>query len=202
MVSAFGSGRLPVPAADEVRRVVGLSLNEALSSLAPEASTSERLGLRDAYRTAFAAARTRTEEIDPLFPGAIESLEALSAAGYTLGIATGKSMSGVRATLSRAGLEDRFATLQTSDDAPSKPDPAMLLRAMAQTDAAPSETIMVGDTTYDMTMARNAGTAAIGVAWGYHAVEDLRRAGAQTLVEDFAALPGAVARLMAFSNGK
>ena len=109
-----------------------------------------------------------------------------------LGIATGKSRRGVAHLVERHGWARVFATIQTADDAPSKPDPAMLLRAMEATGARPADTAMVGDTSFDMAMARAAGVRAIGVSWGYHPVAALREAGAETIIDRFEALDAAL----------
>jgi phosphoglycolate phosphatase len=111
------------------------------------------------------------------------ALEALDSAGCLLGIATGKARRGLLATLERHGLGSRFVTLQTADSNPGKPHPAMLLRAMAETGADPDRTVLVGDTSYDMEMARRAGARAVGVAWGYHDRRELEAAGADRIVE-------------------
>lgn len=105
-----------------------------------------------------------------------------------LGIATGKSRRGVDRLIASHGWEGWFATTQTADDAPSKPDPAMLLQAMAEADVAAQSTVMIGDTTYDMAMAVSAGAAAVGVGWGYHPAGALFGAGAVTVVNDAKAL--------------
>ena len=94
----------------------------------------------------------------------------------------------MRLLVEREGWEGYFATVQTADDAPSKPHPAMVEQAMQAVGATPPTTIMVGDSTFDMAMARAAGAGAIGVSWGYHAVEALREAGAETIVTSFAEL--------------
>jgi phosphoglycolate phosphatase len=94
----------------------------------------------------------------------------------------------VRAVLGRHGLAERFATIQTSDDAPSKPHPGMVLAAMRETGVAPQDTVVVGDTVFDLEMARAAGAGAIGVAWGYHPASALREAGAHAMIDAFAEL--------------
>jgi phosphoglycolate phosphatase len=109
-----------------------------------------------------------------------------------LGIATGKSRRGVARLLERQGWGGRFFTIQTADDHPSKPHPSMILRAMAEAGAEPSATVMVGDTSYDMEMARSAGVGALGVTWGYHPVERLRLAGAHRLVATCDGLAAAI----------
>jgi len=88
----------------------------------------------------------------------------------------------------RCGWHDHFTTIQTSDDHPSKPAPDMILAALKETGIAPDLTFMIGDTSYDMQMARAAGVHAIGVAWGYHAHTQLREAGAEAILHDFTEL--------------
>ena len=111
------------------------------------------------------------------------SLANLDKAGILLGIATGKARRGVDYVLGRHGLVNRFVTIQTPDNAPGKPHPGMVLQAMAETGCKASHTVMVGDTAYDMTMARAAGSHAIGVSWGNHGVEELRQSGAHHLID-------------------
>ncbi|MHA1569116.1 MAG: HAD-IA family hydrolase, partial [Alphaproteobacteria bacterium] len=112
----------------------------------------------------------------------------------------GKSMRGLTATLARHGMEDRFVTLQTADFGPGKPHPAMLERAMGDCGAAPAETVMIGDTSFDIEMGLSAGAYAVGVGWGYHPAEELTAAGAHHMAEDCDALEAAVASLFA-ENG-
>ena len=107
----------------------------------------------------------------------------LRGAGWTLGVATGKSDRGLTGCLTMHGIFDLFVTLQTADRHPSKPHPAMLEMAMAEAGALPGDTVMIGDTTYDIEMARAAGCRAIGVAWGYHAPEELFAVGAEAVAE-------------------
>ena len=83
----------------------------------------------------------------------------------------------------REGWHSHFVTIQTADDHPSKPHPSMILQAMAETGVAPEHTVMIGDTSFDMAMARAAGVRAIGVEWGYHTADELRAAGAVAVAE-------------------
>ena len=105
-----------------------------------------------------------------------------------LGIATGKSQRGVRLVLGHHGLLDHFITIKTADDAPSKPDPAMVVHAMREAGVEAADTVVVGDTVYDIAMARAAGAQAIGVAWGYHRAAALTESGAFAVIDDFADL--------------
>jgi phosphoglycolate phosphatase len=122
--------------------------------------------------------RARGLEEEPLYDGIAELVDALAADGWLLGVATGKSDRGLAFCLDHHGLADRFVTLQTADRHPSKPHPAMVEQAMADAGAAPETTWMIGDTSYDMAMARAAGATALGVTWGYHPREALLGAGA------------------------
>jgi phosphoglycolate phosphatase len=170
---AFRETGLEEPDPAAVRHVVGLVLEEAMARLLPGALPELHRQTAAAYRRAFRNLRNRPDHQEPLFEGVPAVLEALARSGTLLGIATGKSRRGLVATLEQHGLGDKFVTLQTVDDNPGKPAPDMLRRAMADAGTGPAETAMVGDTVYDIEMARNAGTAAIGVAWGYHAAEEL-----------------------------
>jgi len=192
MTAAFLAVGRAAPDATAVRRVIGLSLDRAVEVLAPTESLSARDALVEHYRRAYAAQRAAGAHADPLYPGAVEALDELARDGWLLGVATGKSMKGLLATLERHGLRERFVTLQTADICRSKPDPHMVERAMEEAGARPRETVVVGDTVYDIAMARAAGAAAIGVAWGYHAAEELTAAGAHALLARFDELVPAV----------
>jgi phosphoglycolate phosphatase len=103
-------------------------------------------------------------------------------------VATGKSDRGLKGCLVNHGVFDLFVTLQTADRHPSKPHPAMLHAAMAEAGAAPAETVVIGDTAYDIEMASAAGVRALGVAWGYHEAEELLAAGAEAVAQTAAEL--------------
>jgi phosphoglycolate phosphatase len=182
MSAAFVAAGLAAPTAEAVRRVVGLPLAASVARLNPLLALAECQRVAELYKQAFTDMRRDGPIEEPLFPGVRELLGALEAEGVLLGVATGKGRRGLRITLEQHGLLGRFATLQTADDAPGKPDPEMLRRAMAEAGADPATTAMIGDTTYDMVMALRAGTAAIGVGWGYHPPEELKAAGAHEVV--------------------
>jgi phosphoglycolate phosphatase len=183
MEHAFSSLGLPPPARAEILGVVGLSLPEAFAVLAPRRPRSAQAELAQLYRSDYPGKRQLGPHHDPLFAGIAEVVAALAVREEVLlGIATGKSRRGVARILEREGWGGHFATIQTADDHPSKPHPSMILRAMAEAGVAPGSTVMVGDATYDIEMARNAGVGAIGVAWGYHAADRLRQTGAHAVV--------------------
>lgn len=191
--AALGLGDVPEP--ERVRRIVGLSLVEAMAVLRPEASHDDHGAMAEAYREAFRAIREAGEHEETLFAGAADTLQRLDDGGCLLGIATGKSRRGLLGVLERTGLRRYFVTLQTADDAPSKPHPEMIRRAIADCGTAPASTVMVGDTSYDIEMARRAGAKAVGVGWGYHPPEELTAAGAVAVAPTFADLELALAEL-------
>jgi phosphoglycolate phosphatase len=140
------------------------------------------------YKDAFFAMRDAGEVDEPLFDGIVELLETLEKDGWLLGVATGKSMRGLRHCLSGHDLHERFVTLQTADHNPSKPHPGMALSAMAEAGADPARTIFVGDTGWDMGCARNAGVGGIGAGWGYHEADELVAEGAMGVAMEPAAV--------------
>lgn len=181
MEAAFAAAGLPAPDRHQVRRIVGLSLPQAIRLLAPEADEELRHEVDLAYREAFRSARESGQLVEPLYEGIAQLVEDLASAGWTLGIATGKSDRGLAHMLATHGLTAAFATLQTADRHPSKPHPAMLQAALAEALVDPARAVMIGDTQYDMAMAVNAGVRAIGVDWGYHTAHELREAGAEVV---------------------
>ncbi len=195
MAAAFAAHGLAEPTADSIRHIVGLALTPAVARLLPDAGEDAHERVAQSYRDAFTDMRRRGAVREPLYPGVLEGLAAIEEAGWLMGVATGKSRRGLMATLTGHGLHERFVTLQTADIAASKPDPDMMLRAMDETGAEPRATVMVGDTTYDMEMARNAGASAVGVAWGYHDEQHLWDTGAHAVISDFADLPAVVERV-------
>lgn len=184
-------GRL-MPERATALSVVGLSLPIALARLAPDALPAEVEAMVQAYKAAFHAQRS-AQGVDhaPFYPGMRALLDGLARQDRTLlGAATGKSRRGLAAMIAAHGLDRHFVTLQTADDHPSKPHPAMIAAALAEAGVDPAEAVMIGDTVYDIDMARAAGVPAIAVTWGYHAPEMLR--GADRVVTDPAALMQAI----------
>ncbi len=193
MDHAFRSMGLPPPLRAQTLAVVGLSLPEAFAALAPETDFDLRTDLAERYKSAFRDLNHDPAETEILFPNAKSVIAALAAHDATvLGIATGKSRRGVDRLFDREGWHEHFATIQTADDHPSKPHPSMILRAMAETGVTADNTVMIGDTTYDIAMARAAGVGAIGVTWGYHHRSELEDAGAHIIISTYDAVPGAI----------
>lgn len=195
MTHAYASEKLVMPARNVVLSIVGLSLDEAFAKLCPDVMLPQRKRLVQAYKDAFNDLRgpDGKAELSPLFPGALEALNLLAGQDHTLlAVATGKSRRGLDKMLERHKLTGMFHSEQVADHHPSKPHPSMILSALSETGVMPQDAVMLGDTTYDMDMARAAGIKKIGVSWGYHPAETLLP---DILIDDFAALPDAIDQL-------
>jgi phosphoglycolate phosphatase len=179
----FRQRELAVPTPQIARRVIGLSLVEAMAELLPAADYEEHVELAEQYKRNFMALRAAGQVEEPLFDGVIELLDALEEDGWLLAVATGKSDRGLRHCLDLHGIHARFVSLQTADRHPSKPHPSMVEQAMADAGAEPATTFVVGDTSFDMAMAAAAGALPIGAAWGYHEAHELLDAGAVAVAE-------------------
>ena len=191
LAETFESHRLELPPPRDCRRVIGLSLTEAMAALVPDAGERAHFELSETYKGRFFRARQLGQVEEPLFDGILELLDTLESDGWLLAVATGKSDRGLRYCLEAHGINARFVSLQTADRHPSKPSPQMALAAMTEAGAAGTSTIVVGDTSFDMAMAVAAGATAIGAGWGYHDPHELIAAGAVAV----AASPIAVADL-------
>jgi phosphoglycolate phosphatase len=186
MTRAYGAHGIPVPEREKLLSIVGLSLIEAFTALGNGVADFPVAGLAEQYRLAFHALRASGGQMEPLYPGAADAIGALARReDVVLGIATGKSQRGVRLVLGHHGLLDHFITIKTADDAPSKPDPAMVVEAMREAGVRAADTVVVGDTVYDIAMARAAGAVAVGVTWGYHPGAALAEAGAFAVIDRF-----------------
>lgn len=183
MTTAWRDAGLPDPDPAAVRRQVGLTLEFAVARMLPAAPPEQVRELADSYRRIVNHLRSGVGLDEPLFDGIRDLIDALAAPEIFLGVATGKNYRGLEHTLATHGLRDRFHTLQTGDRCRSKPDPEMVLKAAAETGVPPSDAVVIGDTSFDMEMARAAGATAIGVAWGYHPPEELLEAGAQAVID-------------------
>lgn len=177
-----------LPAEDDIRirSTVGLSVREAIAALRPEEEEGALEELATIFKREFY--RLRVEEAaspDPLYAGTREILGHLRDAGFILGVATGNSRRGLDRVIEEHALHGFFTTLQTADGHPSKPHPSMIQAAALEAGVEPAACIMVGDTSYDMMMARSAGSLAVGVRWGYHSADELSQGGAHHLLDVF-----------------
>ncbi|MBK4214924.1 HAD-IA family hydrolase [Paracoccus caeni] len=187
MSAGFAAAGLPALEKEQVLQIVGLSLPVAVAELVPDQPPEIQARIVEGYKSAFMA--SRLDSAAPLYPGAMACLDALSARDdLLLAVATGKSRRGLDAMISAHGLQGRFISLQTADNHPSKPHPAMLQSALSEAGINAADAVMIGDTSFDMQMAGAAGVLGFGVAWGYHAAQDLRLSGAALVAPDFASL--------------
>jgi phosphoglycolate phosphatase len=168
------------PDSESARDVIGLGLHQAVAMLFPEATDAEVDALANQYRQHFLK---KDREPSPLFPGARSLLEELASAGYFLAVATGKSRRGLDMELESTGLGKLFQTTRCADEAFSKPHPQILLDVLDFLGMESRQALVVGDTEYDMQMAVNAGSDAIGISHGVHTPERLLQHGAQTVVD-------------------
>lgn len=192
MSSAFLDHGLPPPSRADILSLVGISLPETFAILSKGHSDFPIEALVAGYKSAFHRLRASSHPHEPMYAGMRDVVSNFrSRPEILLGIVTGKSQRGVRLMLEAHDMEGWFSTIQTADDAPSKPHPGMVRQAMGALGAAPGSTVVIGDTTYDMEMAKAAGAWAIGVTWGYHPHENLVQAGADVIVgapEDLSAV--------------
>ncbi len=170
----------PVPEAAQARDVIGLGLNQAVARLFPDLDAQQVQALADQYRRHFL---NQDRPASPLFEGARGLLETLAARDHFLAVATGKSRRGLDMELKSSGLGELFHTTRCADETFSKPHPQMLLDILDQLGVDASKTLVVGDTQYDMQMAGNGGSSAVGISHGVHEPERLLEYGALTVVD-------------------
>ena len=161
----------PSPAEVDARYVIGLGLADALRHVAPRLPVERHRELAARYRLHYLAEALSI----PLFEGVREMLTEMNGAGHLLGVATGKSRAGLNHSLDHQNVRHFFVATRCADEGFPKPHPGMLLDLMRQVGADPAETLMIGDTTHDLELARNAGVAALAVAYGAHDLEGLAR---------------------------
>lgn len=188
------NGILP-PDPHDIKRIVGLSLEEAVKKLVPAGNLSDVDNLVAKFKIAYQRQRADLGHEEDLFDGIRETLEWLNGNDYLVGIATGNSTRGLNRILETHNLVDYFLNTQTADLHPSKPNPAMLYKAMNDVGARADQTILIGDTSFDMLMAKNAKVDGLGVTWGYHEPHELVEAGAKKIVDDPHELTSAITTL-------
>jgi len=166
--AALADTDTPDPGEEAIRHIIGLGLEEAMTALLPQADAARRARVVERYREHFLHLdRTGME----LFPGVRAGLEALSEQGYLLAVATGKARRGLDRVLRDTGTAHLFCATRCADEAFSKPHPKMLEDILEQTGFDAGRALMVGDTSYDMEMARHAGVAGLAVTYGVHGRE-------------------------------
>ena len=168
-VAAQRSGR-PERDAPAVKGIIGLGLPEAILTLYPDMTAEQVIAFRQHYADVYIA---MDAEPSPLFAGVKESLEAFRERGYRLAVATGKARRGLDRVLGAHGWEDFFDITRAADETASKPDPLMLNQILAHCDVRPDQALMVGDASFDLLMARNAGIDSVAVGYGAQSMERL-----------------------------
>ena len=171
LTQAFEQAGRPLPDRKDLLSGVGLSLEHFMPRLVPDASAQVHRQMIEAYKAAYMKLRAETgvKQSSPLYPGAMDALRSLQAMpDVVLGVATGKSKRGLDKLIEGHDLTDMFFTQQVADFHPSKPHPSMIETAMVEAGVEAKDTVMIGDTSFDMEMARAAGVHGVGVAWGYH----------------------------------
>lgn len=183
---ALGQLGLPNRDPEQIRDVIGLSLGSAFERLFPGLNATDTRDFIDRYRRLFANSDVA---VSPLFPGVRRTLRLLHGHGYWLAVATGKGRRGLRKELRATQLEAFFAGSRSADEAQSKPHPQMLLDLMSEFGVRADETLMVGDTEFDLEMARNAGASSVAVSYGAHSVERLLQFDPLECMNSFDELP-------------
>jgi phosphoglycolate phosphatase len=196
MEHAFAESGMAPPPRQATRRIVGLSLVEAMRELLPSADDALHRDMAERYKEAFFTLRGNGLVDEPLYEGMAALLSELDETGWLLGVATGKSDRGLERCLDHHGIKGLFVSLQTADRHPSKPHPSMIYQALSDSGAQAQQTVMIGDTVYDIHMGIAAGCRTIGVGWGYHPLAELQEAGADAVVETMAELKMALETML------
>lgn len=177
---------LPVRPEEERRSVIGLGLKEAMMALYPELPSEEIDQLIESYRKIYVA--DNQEQPSKLYEGVLETLDELKTAGHQLAVATGKGRRGLDRVLSGLGMENYFDYSRCSDETRSKPHPLMLNEIIKESSARVEETMMIGDTDFDLLMAKAASVEAIGVSYGAHPLARLEAAKPDRIVDHISEL--------------
>ena len=189
MKAAIQDLDLPDRHEDEIKNIIGLGLTEAVRTLYPKQANEDFANkLADAYRAYYFS----EDAPQQLFPGAVETLENLMEKGFLMAIATGKSRKGLDLSLEDTGLAGMFQVSRCADETKSKPHPRMLNEIMTELECNSEETVMIGDTEYDMEMAYNAGTKAIAVSYGVHETQRLLKYNPAGCIDKITELSGLI----------
>jgi phosphoglycolate phosphatase len=182
MQAAISENCLPQRSDEQVRNIIGLALSEAINHLFDGVDDTITQRVKEAYSNHF----IKADEVPcSLYPGVMVSLQSLKADGHTLAVATGKSRRGLDRVLGNLGLSDFFDTTRCADESRSKPDPLMLRQILQELDVGSASAVMVGDTEYDLNMARNAGMASVAVSYGAHDVDRLQLCSPIHIIDHF-----------------
>ena len=183
--------KLPARTDPQIRELIGLGFHDAMSRLYPEFAAEDIVkALEDYRRLLLRGGHAEHGPAEaPLFEGALATLRALHGAGYRIAVATGKSRASLERSLKRhPEVRELLSSSRCADESAAKPDPTMLHELLEVEDLAADRALMIGDTEFDMMMARSARMPAVGVACGVHEHERLRVAGALEILRDVSGL--------------
>ncbi|MEW8624245.1 MAG: HAD-IA family hydrolase [Candidatus Thiodiazotropha sp.] len=176
----------PVPDTESISNIIGLGLKEAVHQLFPDADDQLHLQIAARYRVHFFSDQ---EAPSQLFDGTRETLQELADRGHMLAVATGKGRQGLDYALETTGLADFFHLTRCADETFSKPHPEMLNQILELSGMDSHQALMIGDTEYDMEMAVNAGMPSLGVTYGVHAADRLRKHNPLDCIDHIAEIP-------------
>lgn len=183
MQASFDDHGFVPPSLSETKSIIGLSLHDAIEILLKDQTTDQLDKMVQDYKDHFFKIRTSENLLEPLYDGIHELLDQLKKQDeLILGVVTGKSTRGLKAILEGHNLSDHFITIRTADDCPSKPHPAMVTECCGEVGIDVSSTYVMGDSTFDMEMAKHAKAMSIGVDWGYASVPELKNSGANHII--------------------
>ncbi|MTI11273.1 HAD-IA family hydrolase [Curvivirga aplysinae] len=177
------------PSRKDICHQVGLPLMQMMYNLCQKDDMDLLHRMVENYKKAVYEVKLPGTQMSPLFPDCRKTLTKLYDKGYFLGIATGMGRRGLERTVKDHGIDHLFTTLKSADDGPGKPNPDILLDSMLECGVEASDTVMIGDTVYDIEAGVNARAISIGVDWGYHAPEMLLQAGSYKVISSFNDLP-------------
>jgi len=196
VITCWDACGFPVPDKEQIRRIIGLPWEESIRELLPGAGENEFAQIKAYHAEVANGVRPRPESQELVFPGIIEVLDQIDLSGYLLSVITSRSSGRLHELLDYNGIGERFIILKTTDNGPGKPSPFLMNQMLSELGIDKKDAVMVGDTTFDMLMARNAGTTAIGVTWGVHEAKELSEAGAQKIIDKVYNLPSAIDLLL------
>lgn len=185
MREAAISGDMPVRDDPAIKGIIGLGLPEAIRTLYPEISPNELLDFRQRYADSYMA---MDQVASPLFEGVLDSMQVFREQGYRLAVATGKARRGLDRVLKAHDWLEYFDITRAADETASKPDPLMLHEIMAHCDVAPERSLMIGDSSFDLLMAQDAGMHSVAVGYGAQSLDSLREYQPQLAIEHFSEL--------------
>ncbi|GFM87945.1 haloacid dehalogenase [Pseudomonas cichorii] len=165
-----------------IKGIIGLGLPEAIRTLYPHITPSDLLEFRQRYADSY---MEMDKVPSPLFAGVREAIQAFRDEGYRIAVATGKARRGLDRVLKSNDWQDYFDITRAADETASKPDPLMLHEIMAHCGVAPERSLMVGDSSFDLLMARNAGMDSVAVGYGAQSLDSLREYQPRLSIESF-----------------